>query len=169
MFEARGTLDLAPSDDEMDSGSLRRHVEAAARKLGEYSSNPPRASSATPFSSRWSKSLASILKKPSIRRRGIGIDQYLAPSVAYHSRGALYVPKMTPPAICGCPVVMKRRSDKLVPPSVRVSLPLGAVMAVEALNIMKQRKITSLAVVEGTPPRVAGVVHLHDLWRTEMI
>ena len=29
-------------------------------------------------------------------------------------------------------------------------------------------RITSLAVVEGTPPRVAGVVHLHDLWRTEM-
>jgi arabinose-5-phosphate isomerase len=42
-------------------------------------------------------------------------------------------------------------------------------LAVEALNIMEQRKITSLAVVEGTPPRVAGVVHLHDLWRTEMI
>ena len=42
-------------------------------------------------------------------------------------------------------------------------------LAVEALNIMEQRKITSLAVVEGAPPRVAGVVHLHDLWRTEMI
>ena len=33
---------------------------------------------------------------------------------------------------------------------------------------MEQRKITSLVVAEGEPARVAGVVHLHDLWRTEM-
>jgi arabinose-5-phosphate isomerase len=39
-----------------------------------------------------------------------------------------------------------------------------AMLAVEALNIMEQRKITSLVVVEGAPPTVAGVVHLHDLW-----
>ena len=31
---------------------------------------------------------------------------------------------------------------------------------------MEQRKITSIVVVEdGRPIRVAGVVHLHDLWR----
>ena len=42
-------------------------------------------------------------------------------------------------------------------------------LAAEALNIMEQRKITSIVVVEdGQPTRVAGVVHLHDLWRTEM-
>ena len=42
-------------------------------------------------------------------------------------------------------------------------------LAVEALNIMEQRKITSIVVVEsGDSPRVSGVVHLHDLWRTEM-
>jgi arabinose-5-phosphate isomerase len=40
--------------------------------------------------------------------------------------------------------------------------------AVEALNVMEQRKITALVVVEGGT-RVAGVVHLHALWRTEMI
>ncbi len=40
-------------------------------------------------------------------------------------------------------------------------------LAVEALNLMEQRKITSLVVV--SPDRRAeGVVHLHDLWRTEM-
>ena len=44
-----------------------------------------------------------------------------------------------------------------------------ATLAVEALNIMEQRKITSIVVVDGRPPRVAGVVHLHDLWRTEMV
>jgi len=31
---------------------------------------------------------------------------------------------------------------------------------------MEHRKITSIVVVDGA--RVAGVVHLHDLWRTEM-
>jgi arabinose-5-phosphate isomerase len=41
-------------------------------------------------------------------------------------------------------------------------------LAVEALNIMEGRKITSIVVVEDCERRVAGVVHLHDLWRTEM-
>jgi arabinose-5-phosphate isomerase len=40
--------------------------------------------------------------------------------------------------------------------------------AVEALNIMEQRKITAVVVVDGER-RVEGVLHLHDLWRTEMI
>jgi arabinose-5-phosphate isomerase len=41
-------------------------------------------------------------------------------------------------------------------------------LAAEALNIMEERKITSIVVVEAGVGRVAGVVHLHDLWRTEM-
>jgi arabinose-5-phosphate isomerase len=41
------------------------------------------------------------------------------------------------------------------------------VIAQEALNVMEQRRITALVVVE-KGKRVAGVVHLHDLWRTEM-
>ena len=40
--------------------------------------------------------------------------------------------------------------------------------AVEALNVMEQRKITSVVVVGGEQ-QVEGVLHLHDLWRTEMI
>ena len=40
-------------------------------------------------------------------------------------------------------------------------------MAVEALNIMEEKKITSLIVAEGKI--LKGFVHLHDLWRTEMI
>jgi len=40
-------------------------------------------------------------------------------------------------------------------------------LAVEARNIMEGRKITSLVVVAEPANRVAGVVHLHDLW--EMI
>src|SRR3989442_12576219 len=49
-----------------------------------------------------------------------------------------------------------------------VSIP-PATLAAEALNIMEQRKITSIVVVDGGTRRVSGVVHLHDLWRTEMI
>jgi arabinose-5-phosphate isomerase len=44
-----------------------------------------------------------------------------------------------------------------------------ATLAAEALHIMESRKITSLVVVDGNTNRVTGVVHLHDLWRTEMI
>jgi arabinose-5-phosphate isomerase len=43
-----------------------------------------------------------------------------------------------------------------------------ATLAVEALNIMETRKITSIVVVDQQTRRVSGVVHLHDLWRTEM-
>lgn len=40
-------------------------------------------------------------------------------------------------------------------------------LAVEALNILESKRVTSLAVVaEG---RLLGLIHLHDLWRTEMI
>ena len=40
-------------------------------------------------------------------------------------------------------------------------------LAVEVLNVFEQRKITSIVVVDRSG-RVEGVVHLHDLWRTEM-
>ena len=41
-------------------------------------------------------------------------------------------------------------------------------LAAEAIRIMESRKITAL-VVTGDKGAVVGVVHLHDLWRTEMI
>ena len=41
-------------------------------------------------------------------------------------------------------------------------------MAVEALALMEQRKITSIVVIDDHR-RVEGVVHLHDLWRTGMV
>ena len=43
-----------------------------------------------------------------------------------------------------------------------------SVLAVEALNLMEQRKITAVVVVDANLI-VEGVVHLHDLWRTEMV
>jgi len=49
-----------------------------------------------------------------------------------------------------------------------VSVP-PSTLAAEALHIMEQRKITSIVVVDGDTRRVAGVVHLHDLWPTEVV
>jgi arabinose-5-phosphate isomerase len=40
-------------------------------------------------------------------------------------------------------------------------------LAAEALNLMEERKITSL-VVKGRTGKVEGILHLHDLWRTEL-
>jgi arabinose-5-phosphate isomerase len=41
-------------------------------------------------------------------------------------------------------------------------------LAVEALRVMEERKITSVVVVDAKG-KVEGVVHLHDLWHTQMI
>jgi arabinose-5-phosphate isomerase len=40
-------------------------------------------------------------------------------------------------------------------------------LAAQALNVMEARKITSLIVVTADGV-VEGVLHLHDLWRTEL-
>jgi arabinose-5-phosphate isomerase len=40
-------------------------------------------------------------------------------------------------------------------------------LAVEALNRLEQRKITAVVVVDAANA-VLGVVHLHDLWHTDM-
>jgi len=40
-------------------------------------------------------------------------------------------------------------------------------LAVEALRLMEERKITSIVVV-GAGQTVEGIVHLHDLWRTQL-
>ena len=41
-------------------------------------------------------------------------------------------------------------------------------LATSALDLMENRKITSLMVTDAQG-RVEGVLHLHDLWQTEMI
>jgi arabinose-5-phosphate isomerase len=41
-------------------------------------------------------------------------------------------------------------------------------LATQALNLMEARKITSLLVVD-PDGRLEGVVHLHDLWTTQML
>ena len=41
-------------------------------------------------------------------------------------------------------------------------------LATAALRLMEERHITALVVVDGSA-RVQGVVHLHDLWRTQLV
>ena len=41
-------------------------------------------------------------------------------------------------------------------------------LATTALNMMEEKKITSLLILDGQM-RIKGIIHLHDLWRTEMI
>lgn len=40
-------------------------------------------------------------------------------------------------------------------------------LATEALNLMEEKKITSL-IIKSPEGKVEGIIHLHDLWRTEM-
>lgn len=68
---------------------------------------------------------------------------------------------MTP----GSDLLARRATDVMTARPVTIA---GSVLAVEALRLMEERKITSLVVV-GSRGLVEGVVHLHDLWRTQMI
>lgn len=68
---------------------------------------------------------------------------------------------MTP----GSNLLDKRAADVMTTEPVTIA---RSVLAVEALRTMEERKITSLVVVS-TSGIVEGVLHLHDLWRTEMI
>jgi arabinose-5-phosphate isomerase len=63
------------------------------------------------------------------------------------------------------PGLLDRRAAEIMTPN-PVTLRPGT-LAVEALNVLEQRKITAIVVVDGGH-RVQGVVQLHDLWRTEM-
>ena len=40
-------------------------------------------------------------------------------------------------------------------------------LATKALNLMEQKRITSLLILD-QDKKVQGIIHLHDLWRTEM-
>jgi arabinose-5-phosphate isomerase len=61
-------------------------------------------------------------------------------------------------------VIRKTARDGMTTDPVTVS---RSSLATEALNLMERRRITSL-VVTNAKGGVDGIVHLHDLWRTEM-
>ena len=68
---------------------------------------------------------------------------------------------MTP----GSNLLERRARDVMTPKPITVG---RHVLAVEALRIMEQHRITAVVVV-GDDDRLEGVVHLHDLWRTQWV
>jgi arabinose-5-phosphate isomerase len=62
-------------------------------------------------------------------------------------------------------VVGRTAAEVMTPNPITIS---RSVLAVEALRLMETHKITSVVVVDGNRS-VEGVVHLHDLWRTNMV
>jgi arabinose-5-phosphate isomerase len=62
-------------------------------------------------------------------------------------------------------VVGRTAAEVMTPNPITTS---RSVLAVEALRLMETHKITSVVVVDGNRS-VEGVVHLHDLWRTNMV
>jgi arabinose-5-phosphate isomerase len=63
------------------------------------------------------------------------------------------------------PEGLKRTAGEAMNPNPRTIA--GDELAVRALHTMEERKITSLVVVDGVGI-IEGVVHLHDLWETEL-
>jgi arabinose-5-phosphate isomerase len=60
--------------------------------------------------------------------------------------------------------LQKKASECMTPDPVTID---KEDLATKALNIMEERKITSL-VITNKQRQVKGLIHLHDLWRTEM-
>jgi arabinose-5-phosphate isomerase len=65
----------------------------------------------------------------------------------------------------GSALLDQQARDVMTPQPVTIT---RGMLAVEAIRLMEQRRITSIVVVDSAR-RVEGVVHLHDLWRTQMI
>ena len=63
------------------------------------------------------------------------------------------------------PLIMDRLASDVMTTTPRTIA--RSMLAVEALNVMEQHKITSLIVVDPGSV-VEGVIHIHDLWRTEL-
>jgi arabinose-5-phosphate isomerase len=68
---------------------------------------------------------------------------------------------MTP----GSNLLDKRAADVMTASPVTIA---RSILAVEALRVMEEKKITSVVVVDASGV-AEGVIHLHDLWRTEAI
>jgi arabinose-5-phosphate isomerase len=62
-------------------------------------------------------------------------------------------------------MLSRRAADVMTPEPIAIP---RTMLAAEALNILEQRKITALVVVDDRR-HVQGVIHLHDLWRTDLV
>ena len=62
-------------------------------------------------------------------------------------------------------VLERTAADVMTPNPIAIS---RSTLAAQALNLLEQRKITALVVVDDDR-RVEGVIHLHNLWPTELV
>jgi arabinose-5-phosphate isomerase len=65
----------------------------------------------------------------------------------------------------GGPSILERRASDIM--TTNPTTVGRSTLAVEALRILEQKKITSIIVID-EDRRIQGVVHLHDLWRTQL-
>jgi len=111
---------------------------------------------------RSSTSMPDVIHEMSSKRLGmtcvVGADERLA---GVFTDGDLRRLMMTRPPNA---VLALTAGEAMTPNPVTIGRSL---LAVEALRIMETHKITSVVVVDEAQ-RVVGVVHLHDLWRTQM-
>ena len=96
-------------------------------------------------------------------RKGLGMSCVV--DDAHHLLGIITDGDLRRHMTNGTSILSRRASEVMTRRPVTVS---PETLATEALHVLEQRKITSIVVVDAANV-VQGVVHLHDLWRTQMI
>jgi arabinose-5-phosphate isomerase len=96
-------------------------------------------------------------------RKGLGMSCVV--DDAHHLLGIITDGDLRRHMTNGTNILSRRASEVMTRRPVTVS---PQTLAPEALHVLEQRKITSIVVVDAGNV-VQGVVHLHDLWRTQMI
>jgi arabinose-5-phosphate isomerase len=96
-------------------------------------------------------------------RKGLGMSCVV--DDAHHLLGIITDGDLRRHMTNGTNILSRRASEVMTRRPVTVS---PETLATEALHVLEQRKITSIVVVDAASV-VQGVVHLHDLWRTQMI
>jgi arabinose-5-phosphate isomerase len=96
-------------------------------------------------------------------RKGLGMSCVV--DDAHHLLGIITDGDLRRHMTNGTNILSRRASEVMTRRPVTVS---PETLAPEALHVLEQRKITSIVVVDAANV-VQGVVHLHDLWRTQMI
>ena len=96
-------------------------------------------------------------------RKGLGMSCVV--DDAHHLLGIITDGDLRRHMTNGTNILSRRASEVMTRRPVTVS---PETLAPEALHVLEQRKITSIVVVDAGNV-VQGVVHLHDLWRTQMI
>jgi arabinose-5-phosphate isomerase len=96
-------------------------------------------------------------------RKGLGMSCVVDES--HHLLGIITDGDVRRHMLNGSNIESRRAADVMTRRPVTIS---PETLATEALHVLEQRKITSIVVVDAANV-VQGVVHLHDLWRTQMI